>query len=309
MRSRPEPSHLAGQAPMQQGSYSGTRRCNAKSIDAAANGWPQESHPGTAVAKTACVEASMGILFLMEHCDMELALTRLRYVTVEGCIGVGKTTLTHLLSGALGARTVLEVVEDNPFLADFYKDQAAHAFKTQMFFLLSRFKQQEALQQGDLFDGVVVSDYLFAKDRIFAELTLSPSELMLYDQIFRALHARLRSPDLVIYLHAPMDVILERIARRGRSFEKDIDRGYLESLVDAYGRFFSSYAEAPVLMVDTVDLNFPARHGDLDVIVDALARFPEPGTDEHARRQRLTVTGRPPTTPPRAPRPEQQSLL
>jgi deoxyguanosine kinase len=240
---------------------------------------------------------------------MVLPLSRLRYVTVEGCIGVGKTTLTHLLSRTLGARTVLEVVEENPFLADFYKDRAAHAFKTQMFFLLSRFKQQEALQQGDLFDGVVVSDYLFAKDRIFAELTLSPSEMALYDQIFRALHDRLRSPDVVIYLHAPMDVILERIERRGRSFEKDIDRGYLESLVEAYGRFFQSYAEAPVLMVDTADLNFPARHGDLDVIVEALGGFPLLPAGDETRRQRRTVTGRPPTTPPTPAKPQQQTLL
>lgn len=236
---------------------------------------------------------------------MVLPMSRLRYVTVEGCIGVGKTTLTHLLSGALGARTVLEVVEENPFLADFYKDQAAHAFKTQMFFLLSRFKQQEALQQGDLFDGVVVSDYLFAKDRIFAELTLSPSEMALYDQIFRALRDRLRSPDLVVYLHAPMELILERIARRGRAFEKDIDRGYLESLVDAYGRFFASYDEAPVLMIDTADLNFPARNGDLDVVLEALGGFP--GLDDG--RRRLTVSGRPPTTPPMPTKPQQQSLL
>ena len=162
-----------------------------------------------------------------------MALDHVRYVTVEGCIGVGKTTLTHLLSGALGARTVLEVVEENPFLPDFYKDKASHAFKTQMFFLLSRFKQQEALQQGDLFSSTVVSDYLFAKDRIFAELTLSSSEMALYDQIFRALSSKVRAPDLVIYLHAPMSTILERIERRGRSFEKDIDRGYLEDLVNA----------------------------------------------------------------------------
>jgi deoxyadenosine/deoxycytidine kinase len=236
---------------------------------------------------------------------MVLPLSRLRYVTVEGCIGVGKTTLTHLLSKTLGARTVLEVVEENPFLPDFYKDRVAHAFKTQMFFLLSRFKQQETLQQGDLFQGVVVSDYLFAKDRIFAELTLSPSEMALYDQIFRALHDRLRSPDLVVYLHAPMELILERIARRGRAFEKDIDRGYLESLVDAYGRFFSSYDEAPVLVIDTADLNFPARHGDLDVVLQALESFPSPD----GLRRRFTVNGRPPTTPPEPTKPQQQSLL
>lgn len=210
-----------------------------------------------------------------------LPLERLRYVTVEGCIGVGKTTLTHLLTKTLAARTVLEVVEENPFLPDFYKDKTAHAFKTQMFFLLSRFKQQEALLQGDLFAGAVVSDYLFAKDRIFAELTLSASEMSLYDQIFRALASKVRSPDLVVYLHAPMEVILERIARRGRSFEKNIDHQYLQDLVAAYGRFFSSYDEAPVLMIDTADLNFPARDSDLAVVLDALARFPADGAKRH----------------------------
>lgn len=204
----------------------------------------------------------------------------MRYVTVEGCIGVGKTTLTHLLSKAFEARTVLEVVEENPFLPDFYKDKAAHAFKTQMFFLLSRFKQQESLLQGDLFSGAVVSDYLFDKDRIFAELTLTSSEMSLYDQIFRALSSKVRSPDLVVYLHAPMDTILERIARRGRSFEKDIDPGYLKDLVEAYGRFFSTYDDAPVLMIDTSDLNFPANARDLDVVLEAMRTFPK-GAKRH----------------------------
>ena len=239
---------------------------------------------------------------------MTMPVSRLRYVTVEGCIGVGKTTLTHLLAERLGAKPILEIVEENPFLPDFYKDQAAHAFKTQMFFLLSRFKQQEALDQRDLFEGVVVSDYLFAKDRIFAELTLSPSEMGLYDQIFRALQQRIRSPDLIVYLHAPMDVILERIARRGRDFERNIDRGYLESLVDAYSRFFSDYDEAPVLMIDTADLNFPKRGADLEVVFDSLESFPAP-VKEAGVRQRLTLNGRPPTTPPTLTKPTQQPLL
>jgi deoxyguanosine kinase len=210
----------------------------------------------------------------MANVDGVLPLERLRYVTVEGCIGVGKTTLTHLLSTALGAKTVLEIVEENPFLPEFYKDKAAHAFKTQMFFLLSRFKQQEALLQADLFEKTLVSDYLFDKDRIFAELTLSSSEMALYDQIFRALSSKVRAPDLVVYLHAPMEVILERIERRGRSFEKDMDRGYLEALVDAYARFFNSYDDAPVLMIDTADLNFPASPKDLDVVLHTLMKFP-----------------------------------
>ena len=214
---------------------------------------------------------------------MPNGLDHIRYVTVEGCIGVGKTTLTHLLSQALGARTVLEIVEENPFLPEFYKDKVAHAFKTQMFFLLSRFKQQEALLQGDLFSNAVVSDYLFAKDRIFAELTLSASEMSLYDQIFRALASKVRSPDLVIYLHAPMETVLERIERRGRSFERDMDRGYLEDLVAAYARFFQSFDDAPVMMVDTSELNFPARETDLAVVLDALRTFPKDG----ARRRTL----------------------
>ncbi|OGQ24269.1 MAG: deoxyadenosine kinase [Deltaproteobacteria bacterium RBG_16_71_12] len=209
----------------------------------------------------------------------------MRYVTVEGCIGVGKTTLTHLLSRHLSGHTVLEVVEDNPFLPEFYRDQAAHAFKTQMFFLLSRFKQQEALIQADLFSRTLVSDYLFDKDRIFAELTLSQSELSLYEQIFRALASKVRSPDLVVYLHAPMEVILERIERRGRPFEKDIDRGYLEALVEAYGRFFRTFDAAPVLTIDTADLNFPENERDLDVVLQTLVAFPNDG-----ERRRL-VTG------------------
>ena len=136
-----------------------------------------------------------------------------RYLAVDGPIGVGKTSLVDRLVRRFEAVKVLEDVE-NPFLPDFYQDRSGAAFQTQMYFLLSRFKQQEALLQTDLFSGVVVSDYLFAKDRIFAELTLSTSEMGLYDSIFNALKARIRSPDLVVYLHAPMDVILERIARR-----------------------------------------------------------------------------------------------
>lgn len=241
---------------------------------------------------------------------MAFPLSRLRYITVEGCIGVGKTTLTHLLAKELKARAVLEVVEENPFLPDFYRDQVAHAFKTQMFFLLSRFKQQEALLQGELFgEGGVVSDYLFAKDRIFAELTLSSSEMGLYDQIFRALHQRIRSPDLVIYLHAPMDIILERISRRGRAFEKDIDRGYLEGLVDAYGRFFADYDDAPVLMIDTSDLNFPQRQEDVDALFEILGAFPGPDDAEADGRRRRTLTGRPATTTPQPTKPQQQPLL
>lgn len=193
----------------------------------------------------------------------------MRYVVVEGCIGVGKTTLTHLLCERLGARRVLEVVEENPFLPEFYADPVAHAFKTQMFFLLSRFKQQEELAQQDLFTQALVSDYLFAKDRIFAELTLSDSELNLYDQVFTALSTKVPVPDLVIYLRAPLHVIQERIQRRGRSFEQNMDPDYLERLCDSYERFFARYDACPTLIVDTEDLNFPQRSADLEILFRA----------------------------------------
>lgn len=213
--------------------------------------------------------------------DPRPASERLRYVAIEGCIGVGKTTLTRLLAAHFQARTVLEVVEENPFLADFYRDKEANAFKTQIFFLLSRFKQQERLLQQDLFQKCTLADYLFDKDRIFAELTLSSSEMALYDSVFSALSQQIRTPDVVIYLHASMDLILERIQRRGRSFEHGLDRGYLEELVAAYGHFFATYPDkaggAPTLIIDTEHLNFPDQDGDLAVVLDALDTFPAPG--------------------------------
>ncbi|MCS6898640.1 MAG: deoxynucleoside kinase [Myxococcales bacterium] len=213
--------------------------------------------------------------------DARAIAERLRYVAIEGCIGVGKTTLTRLLATAFHGRTVLEVVEENPFLPDFYRDKAAHAFKIQVFFLLSRFKQQEQLVQENLFQKNTVADYLFDKDRIFAELTLSASELALYHSVFAALIRQVRVPDVVIYLQAPTDLVLERIRRRGRSFEVDMDRNYLEELAAAYNRFFAAYPEspggAPTLIVDTEHLNFPERDGDLELILDALSTFPREG--------------------------------
>lgn len=205
----------------------------------------------------------------------------LTYVVIEGCIGVGKTTLTYLAAERLYARTVVEVVEENPFLPDFYRDREAHAFKTQMFFLLSRFKQQEQIVQTDLFKKSVVADYMFAKDRIFAELTLSGSEMQLYDQVYGALLGAVQHPDVVVHLKAPMGVILERIQRRGRDFERDIDPGYLGDLVDAYSRFFDSYSVSPVLTVDTEDLNFPHSKGDVDTVLAAAREVARTGRSRH----------------------------
>ena len=147
-----------------------------------------------------------------------------RYIVVEGVIGVGKTSLVKLLATRTGARVNLEVVEDNPFLGRFYQDRAAHAFQTQIFFLLSRFRQQQHLLQPELFSDLLVSDYLFAKDRIFANLNLDDDELALYNQLAGILEDRVLKPDLVIYLQASTGLLLERIRQRGRSFERGMEQ-------------------------------------------------------------------------------------
>jgi deoxyadenosine/deoxycytidine kinase len=185
----------------------------------------------------------------------EAGQLRKGYFAIEGVIGVGKTTLAKRLARSLNAVAVLEVVEENPFLERFYEDPESWSFKTQIFFLLSRFRQQLELSQRDLFAESVVADYLFAKDQIFATINLSEEELALYRGIVPLLEARLARPDLVVYLQAGSDVLLERIKRRGRSFERDISREYLETLTDAYNHFFFHYEETPLLIVNTNEMN------------------------------------------------------
>jgi deoxyguanosine kinase len=195
-----------------------------------------------------------------------------RYIVVEGPIGVGKTSLSNIVAERFGARRIFEIVEENPFLANFYEDRQKYAFQTQLFFLLSRFKQQQDLFQQDLFRSVTVSDYLFAKDRIFACLTLDSHELALYERIFEALSPRVTRPDLVIYLQARLDVLLYRIKKRGREFERQFDAGYLEELVHAYNEFFSRYTETPLLVVDTSEIDFVNNEGDLKGLLGAIDR-------------------------------------
>ncbi len=193
-----------------------------------------------------------------------------RYIVVEGPIGVGKSSLTNILAERFHARRVMEVVEENPFLSSFYADKAKFAFQTQMFFLLSRFKQQQELFQQDLFSTVTVSDYLFAKDRIFAHLTLDPNELALYERVFEALGPRVTKPDLVIYLQARNDVLLSRIRKRGREFERKFDPTYLEDLCRRYNDFFFHYVDTPLLVVNTSDIDFVNNAEDLENLINVV---------------------------------------
>lgn len=177
------------------------------------------------------------------------------YLVIEGPIGVGKTSLSRRLSARYGAELNLEVVEENPFLARFYEQPDAYAFQVQVFFLLSRFKQLSALAQPGLFSGNVVSDYLFAKDFIFAAMNLRDAEFALYEDLYSHLSPRLPTPDLVVYLRADTGELLRRIARRGRPFEQDMQAAYLSELTARYDEYFRTYPH-PLLTVQAGDIDF-----------------------------------------------------
>lgn len=173
------------------------------------------------------------------------------YIAIEGVIGVGKTTLTRLLSRPFDAETVLEVVEDNPFLSDFYGDRARYAFQTETFFLLSRFRQQTSVVAQTVRQRNLISDYLFAKNAIFAQLNLHGDEWDLFQQLYVTLSDRVPKPDLVVYLQADIDTLMARIALRDRSFERNIERQYIVDLWNAYETFFASYTDTPLLAIET----------------------------------------------------------
>ncbi|MBI5874698.1 MAG: deoxynucleoside kinase, partial [Deltaproteobacteria bacterium] len=183
---------------------------------------------------------------------------------------VGKTSLTQLLAEEFKGSLLLEEVDDNPFLGSFYKDRQKYAFQTQLFFLLSRYKQQKDLGQQELFNSTVVADYLFAKDKIFAYLNLDENELALYEQIYRMLDARIPKPDLVIYLQASTGVLIERIKKRNKVYEKDIEEDYIEKLVDSYNRYFFYYTDTPLLVVNTSDIDFIDSPDDLANVINEI---------------------------------------
>ncbi|MEK6792177.1 MAG: deoxynucleoside kinase [Deltaproteobacteria bacterium] len=190
-----------------------------------------------------------------------------RYIAIEGPIGVGKSSLADLLAKELAGHTLIEEALANPFLPSFYADMKKYAFQTQLFFLLSRYQQQKDMLQQELFNATVVSDYLFAKDRIFAYLNLDENELGLYEQVYRLLDTRIPKPDLVIYLQASTQVLLERIGLRNMDYEKQIKEEYLEKLVDSYNRYFFYYNETPLLVVNTTDIDFVNNKDDLSGLV------------------------------------------
>ena len=196
-----------------------------------------------------------------------------RFIAVEGPIGVGKTSLAKRLATSLSAEVVLEQAAQNPFLERFYKNPRAGALPVQLHFLLQRAQQLAALKQADLFAPVRVADYLLEKDRLFARVTLDDSEYALYEQVYARLDVEAPKPDLVVYLQAPVDVLLERIARRGVDYEQYIDRGYLERLNEAYARFFHEFDSAPLLIVNAASIDPVANQRDYDELLAAIRRM------------------------------------
>ena len=206
---------------------------------------------------------------------MTSSLQRFRHIAVEGPIGAGKTTLTRLIAARIGADAMLEQPGENPFLDRFYDDMAGYAFQTQLFFLFQRERQMRAMAQPSMFAHAVVSDFMFAKDALFARLNLSDDEYRLYAQMHRPIATQLREPDLVVWLRASPRTLLARVRSRGVAMERGIDLAYLERLCDAYAEFFGGYDGAPVYAVDTEQFNPLGHEADLAELLARLEGFGE----------------------------------
>ncbi|MCX7983491.1 MAG: deoxynucleoside kinase [Bacteroidetes bacterium] len=196
----------------------------------------------------------------------------IRYIAIEGVIGAGKTTLATMLAERLGAKLVLEQFEENPFLPKFYEDPERYAFQTQIFFLLSRYKQQQELFQVDLFHTHIVSDYIFEKDKIFAYLTLRDDELRLYESLLSAIEKNIPQPDLVIYLQSSVQRLMANIRKRGRPMERNMSEEYIRELNDAYNYFFFRYKSSPLLIVKATDIDFVNNPEDFQDLLEQILR-------------------------------------
>ena len=204
-------------------------------------------------------------------------MRNLNYIVIEGAIGVGKTSLAKLLSDILGAKLVLEKFEENPFLSEFYDDPVRFSFQTQLFFLLQRYQQQQELRQVDMFHNLLISDYMFIKDRLFASLNLDEKEMSLYDSIANMLERNVINPDLIIYLQADTNTLMKNIAKRGREFEANISYDYINGLNEIYTEYFFRYNETPLVIINTNYIDFVNNSADLDQVIDYI-RQPVSGT-------------------------------
>ena len=194
------------------------------------------------------------------------------HIAVEGSIGVGKTSLSKILAAKLQCKLILEEFEDNPFLSEFYKDPERYAFQTQLFFLLSRYKQQLDFQQIDIFTKSIVSDYMFMKDRIFASLNLSEKEMNLYDNVALILEKNIINPDLIIFLQSDTDRLMKNIKNRGRNYESNMDWNYIDALNQIYNEFFFRYDKSPLLIINTNDIDFVNDKNDLNEILNIIQK-------------------------------------
>ena len=190
-----------------------------------------------------------------------------RFIAIEGCIGAGKTSLVNLLGKQFDAQVVRELDSENPFINKFYQDRDSFGFQTQVFFLLNRYKQYMGLSQRDLFSSVVLVDYLFHRDRLFASLNLKDQELKLYDQIYSLLNNKVPKPDLVIFLQASTDILRSRVEKRGREYEAFMDPSYLDSVNKTFNNYFFYYAETPLLVINTNEIDFVDKKCDLDELI------------------------------------------
>ena len=199
------------------------------------------------------------------------------HIAIEGAIGVGKTSLAKLVAEKYNTKVILEQFEDNPFLSKFYEDRSQYAFQTQLWFLMERYKQQQGLEQMDLFSSYMISDYMFVKDRLFASLNLNDDEMQLYDKVAGALEENILYPDLVIFLQADTNQLINNIAKRGREYEKNIDWNYIESLNAIYNEYFFRYDKSPLLIINSNNLDFVNNDEDLKLIFEFISK-PDKGT-------------------------------